>query len=175
MARIDVPALTPLDRQCRQDAGAISACVDANTVRPLLDRGRDGVPVNHHKTMVGLVKKEGVTDPAQIRLKLLVELDTRPDAGVDEQEITEPAGIDEAFKELDVVLGDRSANRFELLGRLELAESAVVDAVAGEAFGPAKAGPVLDQLLVAAKNPKQDLLVIAEQEYRFDVAVTEGP
>src|SRR4029078_1109074 len=49
-----------------------------------------------------------------------------------------------------------------------------VDAVAGEAFGPAEPAPFRDQVRLSAQNPEQDFLVIAEEEDRPRARVLVG-
>src|SRR6266851_3692889 len=109
-ARVDQPALASLDRQRGQQARTISSGIDADPIGPLIHLIRDGMPVDDDEAMVALVEQEGLADPAQVRLALLVDLDARPDSGMDEQIVTEPAAIDEGLDELDMLLGYSRTN-----------------------------------------------------------------
>ena len=76
LARVQVPALRSVDDERGQNAGRISAGIDADTVGPLLDLGPDGMPVNHDEPVVGVVGEERLADPPQVELGLLVERDS---------------------------------------------------------------------------------------------------
>ena len=71
---------------------------------PLLDLRADRMPVHDDAAVVGLVEQEGLADPAQVRLELLIDRDAGTNAGVHEQIIAEAAGIDEAPQELLMLL-----------------------------------------------------------------------
>ena len=66
--------------------------------------------VDHDEAVIGLVEQEGLADPSEVGLALLFELNPGPDAGVDEQIITEAAAIGKALEELDVALGNGAAH-----------------------------------------------------------------
>ena len=53
--------------------------------------------VNDDEPVVGLVGQERLADPAQVRLGLLVERDSRADPGVNEQVVAEAAGVGKAL------------------------------------------------------------------------------
>ena len=55
--------------------------------------------------------RKGSRIQRKVRLPLLIELDTRADAGMDEQIIAEAAAVVEALEELDMLLRDRVADR----------------------------------------------------------------
>ncbi len=76
-ARVEEPAFGALDGERRQGAAAIGAGVDADAVRPLVDRRADGVAVDDDESVVGLVDEKRLADPAQVRLALAVERDAR--------------------------------------------------------------------------------------------------
>src|SRR5262245_31602638 len=94
-AGIQEPAPRTVERQSREDARPIGPGVDADAVPALFHLRTDGVTVNHNKSMVGMVGQERLPDPAHVLLPLLVQCQPRPDSGVDEEIIAEPARIDE--------------------------------------------------------------------------------
>ena len=65
--------------------------------------------VNDDKSVIGLVEQEGLADPAQIRLALLVDLDAGANAGVNEEIVAEAAAIIETLEEFDVLPGNSLA------------------------------------------------------------------
>src|SRR5947209_17799165 len=92
-ARIQVPPLPPFECQSREDCGRECAGVDTDPVRLLVDLPADAVPVDDDETMVGFIDQERLADPSQVRLALMAQLDSRPDAGVNEQIVAETAGV----------------------------------------------------------------------------------
>ena len=114
-ARIDVPALRPFDADRSQDAARIGAGIDADTVRPLIDRGPDCMAVNDRKSVVGVVAEERFADPAQVGLPLLIEANARPDSRVNEDIIAKAHGVVEAAKEFYVLARDRALNQRQRL------------------------------------------------------------
>ena len=66
--------------------------------------------MNDHEPVVAVVVEKGLTNPAQIVLRLLLQLDPGPDSGMYKQIISEAAAIDKAFEERDVLLRDRFAD-----------------------------------------------------------------
>src|SRR4051812_15261966 len=107
---IEIPAAVLFDRERGKDPAAVGAGVDPDPIRPLLDLGADGVPMDNDKAVVSVVGKERLTDPAQVRLRLLIERSPGTNAGVDEQIIAEPTGIVEGSQEGGMVGGNRRAN-----------------------------------------------------------------
>src|SRR4051812_17972470 len=100
---IDEAALGSLDHQRGQDPGTVSAGIDSDAVRPLLDVRADGVTVDYDEAMVGLVEQKRLADPPQVRLRLLFELNAWTNAGVNEQIIAEATGIDKIVQKHHVV------------------------------------------------------------------------
>src|SRR5213076_3557880 len=56
--RVEIPTLGPFERKRRENTRPISAGVNADAVRPLLDLRTDRVPVHDDATVVGLVEQE---------------------------------------------------------------------------------------------------------------------
>src|SRR5206468_7344528 len=108
--RVEQPAFGSLDRKGRQNSAAVGPRVDADPVRPLLDGLGDGVAMDDDEAVIAVIVEERFADPPQVGLALLVELDARPNAGMDEQIVAEAAAVGEALKELDVRPRDRGAN-----------------------------------------------------------------
>src|SRR4051812_16196561 len=105
--RVDQPAVGPFNGERGEDSAAVCAGIDPNAIGEQFGRHRDGVTVHHHETVVAVVVKKRLADPAQVALCLLLKLDTGPDPGMNEQIVSKPAAIDETLKERDMLLRDR--------------------------------------------------------------------
>src|SRR3982750_120942 len=171
---VDKPAAVFLDRQRGQCTGPICPSVDADTVRPLVDTVTDAVALHDNETVIGFVEQEGFPDPAQVRLALLFEFDSRPDSGVDEYIVAEPAGIDEAAEKFDMLRRYGPADGRKRGVFVQSCETCRVDAIAFEALRAAEPSPFGNQRGLAVDNSQQDLLMVAENEDQTDAAVTVG-
>lgn len=173
-ARLEIPAPGALDCQRGEDTGPIGARINADPVRLLLDFVANRVPMDDDAAVIGVVEQERLPNPAQIGLQLFLDADPWPNPRVDEQIVTEAAGIGEAVEELAVLGGNCIADRLERLVIAQLRELRGLDAIAAEAFRTPEPPPLRDQRGLAVENAKQDLLVIAEQEDRSDAFFGKG-
>ena len=163
---VDEPAVVPFNSKRRENAGAVGARVNSDPIWMILDFGRDGVAVNDHEAVVGLVKKERLANPTKVGLALLIEVDARPDAGMDKEIIAETAAINEALEELDVIFRNHAANDGQRLLVTQMRELLGLYTVALQAFGAAEPPPFRDQLGLTAQNSQQHFFVIAQNEDR---------
>ena len=115
--------------------------------------------MNHYTAMIRLVQEKGLTDPPKIGLELLIDRNIRPNAGVDKQIVPEPAAIDEAFQELDVICWYGCARNLDDLLRRAPAQLRYVDSIALQALQAAELEPACDERFVAANDPKKNLLM----------------
>jgi hypothetical protein len=130
--------------------------------------------MNDDEAVIGFIAEEGLADPSQVGLGLLVEVDSGPNSSVDEEIIAETAAIHEAFEELDVILWDRSANDSQRLVIAQMRKLFGFDAIALQAFGSAEPAPFRDELGLAAQNSEQHFFVIAEDEDRLNAFALVG-
>jgi hypothetical protein len=131
--------------------------------------------MNDDEAVVAIIEQERLADPAHIVLALLVEIDARPDPRMDEQIVAKAAAIGEALQEFHMFFGDCMADDRQRLFIRQMSEPGWVHPVTLKAFGTTKPAPLGDELSIAAEDPKQDFLVIAEKEYRFDALPLVGP
>src|SRR4051812_38649862 len=75
---VKVPALLSIDDERGQNSAAISAGVDADPVRTLLDFVADGVAVDDDAAVITVVEQERLADPTQVRLELLLDRNPGP-------------------------------------------------------------------------------------------------
>lgn len=131
--------------------------------------------VDDDEAVVGIVQEERFADPAEVRLLLLVKLDSGPDPGMDEKELAETAAVDEALEKLDMFPRHGIPHNRQGIIFAQAAKRFRVDTVALEAFGTTEPTPFGDQLRLTLDDAQQDFLVIAEQEYRPDSRTAIGP
>src|SRR4051794_29468063 len=163
---VDVAPLPPVDDQSGQYARRIGTSVNADAIGTLLDLAPDGVPVDDDKTMIAVIREEWLPDPSQVRLRLLGQLDSRTNSGVDEEVVAEATGIGETAQELDVRGRNQRADCSYGRVRSSRRNPQRVAAIAPQALGTAELQPAGDQLRLAAENAQQHLLVVAEQKDR---------
>lgn len=94
-------AFRPVQNQRGQHSGPVSAGVDADPVGTLVDDLTDGMAMNNHLAMIAFIFEKWGPDPAKVRLALQRQVDPWPNAGMNEQIVTEAQGIGKA--------GDKSA------------------------------------------------------------------
>ena len=66
IARLDEPALCSFERKCRQDAVAIGAGVDADSVLENIGLRANCMPMDHDEPMVRPIAEKRLADPAQV-------------------------------------------------------------------------------------------------------------
>src|SRR5437764_12013651 len=115
--------------------------------------------------MVALVEQKRLANPPEVGLALLIDLDPRSNPGVDNEVIAEATAIDERLEELDMFLWHRAADDLhDFLGGPG-AQPGEGDAIALQALQPAELQPAIDHRRIAAEDPQQHFLVIAEEEH----------
>src|SRR3954471_19624940 len=90
--RVDKSPFGAVDDQRGQDACSISPCINADAIGAFLNRRSDRMAVHDREAVIGLIEQKRLADPAQVRLRLLLQLDARSDAGMNEQIVPEAAG-----------------------------------------------------------------------------------
>ena len=173
--RIDQPPILPFDGERRKHSGCESTRIDPNPVRPLFDLMGDRVTVDDDIAMVRVVQQEGLADPAEVRLPLLLQDNSRPNSSVDEQVVAEAACIDEPFEEFDMLCRNRAADHGNGVVVGKASQALGIASVASEAFGAAERHPVSYQRCIARQDSKQHFLVIAKEENCPDSGVLVGP
>src|SRR5579875_995527 len=83
--RAQEPMPAAFEHKAGEDACGIGAGVDSDPVLPYLGRLCDAVPVDYDLAVVALVVEEGLADPKDILVLLVVERDAGKDAGMDEK------------------------------------------------------------------------------------------
>jgi hypothetical protein len=83
-ARIDYPNRRSFDQQCGEHSRTVCSSVDPDPIVVDSHLRTDGMPMNDHKSVIPFVQKERLADPAQVCLKLLVDLDAGSNARMDE-------------------------------------------------------------------------------------------
>src|SRR5579883_3462435 len=83
--RAEEPMPAAFEHKAGEDACGIGAGVDSDPVLPYLGRLCDAVPVDYDLAVVALVVEEGLADPKDILVLLVVERDAGKDAGMDEK------------------------------------------------------------------------------------------
>ena len=131
--------------------------------------------VHHDKAVIGIVEQEWFTDPAKIGLALLVDFDARTNSGMDEEIIAEPAAVVEALDELDMLSWNDLADELEHILIAHPDELVGVEAVAFQAFVAAEPAPLRNEIGFSGKDPKQNLLMVAEEENRSNPRMAVGP
>src|SRR5688572_24186385 len=131
--------------------------------------------MNHREAMFGLVHQEWLADPAQIGPGLLLERNSRPDAGMDEQIAAGPESVVKTAQELAVRGGNSGAHGLDRLRRLQATKLRRLDAIAGEALGAAKPQPVGNEPRFAIKDAQQHFFMVAGQEHRPHAGRAPGP
>src|SRR5258705_1383875 len=172
---IEIPALVVLDRQRGECACPIGPGIDTDPVGTLVGAVADGMPVDDDEAMIAVVEQERLADPAQIGLALPVELDARTNSRMDAEVIAESAGIGKTTEELDVAGRDHLTNARQRSRCGCAGDRLRIGSVAFEALRPAAPEPAGDQIGLAASQPDQHLLMVAEQEDRPDPVVPVGP
>jgi hypothetical protein len=171
---VDEPTIRAVDRNRAQHATSISSSINSNPVLPNLDLRADGMPVDHDKSVIGVVKQEGLADPAEIGLALLVDFNARPDAGVNEQIVAKATAVVEALEKLNMFLGDCAPNTHERILIAQRSKFRRVHPVTLQALAAAEPSPFRDQLGLATKNPKQHFFMIAEEKDGPNTGLTVG-
>lgn len=170
-----VPTAIPFYGQSCQHSAPVGARIDPDAVGPLLDLGADRVTMDDHEAVLGFVRQEWLADPSKVELTLLVDLNSRPDSGMDKQVVAETAGIDERSQELSVPVGNGVTNCSHCRSVARRCDTARVRSVASQALRPAKAKPARQVPGFAGEEAQHYLLVIAEQEDRSDILMAIGP
>ena len=111
LSRIEKPGLRILDRQGGEHARAVSARVDSDPIRTDVHPRCYRMAVDDDESMIGFVEQKRLSDPSEVGLTLLLDLDSGPDSCVDEQEIAKAQAVVERFEELQVSGGDGIPNR----------------------------------------------------------------
>ena len=125
--------------------------------------------------MVAIVEEEGLPDPAEVGLALLLQLDARPDSRVDEQIVPKAAAVGKALEEFDVRPRDSAADQLkQFLGGLA-PKRGRIDTIALQALESAELQPASNRGGVSSEDAQQDFLVVAEEEKRFDPIPPIGP
>jgi hypothetical protein len=172
---VEEPAFGALDCKRSQHPASISACIDADTIGADLHLGPDRMAVDDDEAMVGIIKQERLSNPAQVRLTLLVNFHAWPDPSVDEQIVAEAAAVVEALEKSHMLLGNGATNYLERIDVAEPSQPVRIDTVAFKALSPAETAPFGDEVGVSGKDSKQDLLMVAEEEYGPDAGMLIGP
>ena len=167
-SRVEKPPLRAFDCQRRQDTCAIGTSVDSDAVGSLVDIPRNGVAMDDYEAMVAVIRKERITNPAQVGLKLLLNFNSRADACMDEQIITEAAAIDKTFEEFDMTCGNGGLCKFNYRFRQPTSKLRRLDAVTFEALQSAKLKPAGDQRSISTKDAQQYFLVVSKEEDCLD-------
>jgi hypothetical protein len=79
---------TGLDNQASQPPGGVGTGVDIDPVGAEIGRTYWTMPVDHDLGEIVFAKQEVFADPQQVFVPLVLQWYSRPDSGVDEQEIT---------------------------------------------------------------------------------------
>src|SRR3954465_11722095 len=127
-------ALGSLGKERGETSAAVSSGVDCDAVVEVARLLDDAMAMDDDRFVTQIAVEEVAPDPAQIMRVLVLDRDTGPDAGVDEQIITDPEAVVEAAQEIDVQARHRE---IKLLGEergVELRLKHRRDAVALGAF-----------------------------------------
>jgi hypothetical protein len=65
------------------------------------------------EAVIALIQQEGLAYPAKVGLVLLLQLNPRPNAGMNKEIVAEAVAIAEGFEKLDVFPWDRCPNELE--------------------------------------------------------------
>ena len=131
--------------------------------------------MDNYKAVIRLAVEERRPNPSQISLALAGQFDPGADSGMHKQIVTQPECIDEGIEEFDMAGGNGGANGRKRVRFVQVSKLPGIEPVALGTFGASEPKPARQQTEFAGNEPKQDLLMVAEEKHGREALAAKRP